>query len=282
MSKIAIVTDSTAYIPDEVRKQHHIHIIPLQVIIQEKAYQEEVDLTTADFYRYMQSSEVLPTTSQPSVGAFMELFEQLSKNYEEIISIHLSSAISGTYQTAVTASQSVDDVVVHVVDSEISCAPQGYYSIEAAKMAASGNSASEILQRIEQLKQETRAYFVVDNLRHLERGGRLSGAQALVGSLLQIKPILHFEDKKIVPFEKVRTAKKALQRVLSMFEEDAKTKENIRATVIHANRREKAEAIKNELQAKYPHIDLDVSYFGPVIGTHLGEGSLGLSWCVLD
>lgn len=212
----------------------------------------------------------------------MELFEQLSKNYEEIISIHLSSAISGTYQTAVTASQSVDDVVVHAVDSEISCAPQGYYSIEAAKMAASSNSASEILQRIEQLKQETRAYFVVDNLRHLERGGRLSGAQALVGSLLQIKPILHFEDKKIVPFEKVRTAKKALQRVLSMFEEDAKTKENIRATVIHANRREKAEAIKNELQAKYPHIDLDVSYFGPVIGTHLGEGSLGLSWCVLD
>lgn len=282
MAKIAIVTDSTAYLREEVKKKHDIYTIPLQVIIEEKAYREEIDLLTTEFYQKMQSLEALPTTSQPSLGAFIELFERLTKDYDEIITIHLSSGISGTYQTALTASQSVADVNVFVVDSEISCAPQGYYSVEAAKMAAAGESVDAIIARIEQLKKATRAYFVVDDLRHLERGGRLSGAQALVGSLLQIKPILHFEDKKIVPFEKVRTAKRALQRVLSLFEEDAKTKENIRATVIHANRPEKAEEIKNELQEKYPHVNIDVGYFGPVIATHLGEGSLGLSWCVMD
>jgi DegV family protein with EDD domain len=128
------------------------------------------------------------------------------------------------------------------------------------------------------MKQTMRAYFMVDDLSHLQRGGRLSSAQAFVGSLLQVKPLLHFVDKKIVPFEKIRTRKKALKRLVDLFEEDAKLGTPIEATVIHANRVADAEEIKTELEKQFPNAEVSISYFGPVIGTHLGEGAIGLGW----
>ncbi|WP_158736824.1 DegV family protein [Alteribacillus sp. YIM 98480] len=279
MAKIAIVTDSTAYLPPEVTEKENITLVPLSVVFGNEAYEEETELSAADFYDKLKKTEELPTTSQPPLGKFVETFEKLSEDHEAIITIHLSSSISGTYQTALTAGEQVEGVEVYGFDSEISCMPQGYYVMEAARMARDGETVDTILDRLEDMKQSTRAYFMVDNLNHLHRGGRLTGAQALVGSLLQIKPILHFENKQIVPFEKVRTEKKALNRVFELFDEDAKKETSIRATVIHANRQDKAEAIKKQLSEKYPHAEIDVSYFGAVIGTHLGEGSLGIGWC---
>lgn len=127
------------------------------------------------------------------------------------------------------------------------------------------------------MKKTMRAYFMVDDLAHLQRGGRLSGAQALIGSLLQVKPILHFDDKVIVPFEKIRTRKKAMRRIVEMLKEDA-AKMPLEAAIIHANRPEDAEKWRAELQEELPEVDFTISHFGPVIGTHLGEGSLGLGW----
>ncbi|RSL35132.1 DegV family protein [Salibacterium salarium] len=279
MSNTAIVTDSTAYLPSDQIEQSGITVVPLTVSFGDTSYQEEIDMSTASFYEMLKEVNDFPTTSQPSIGRFMEVFEELSKEYESIITIHLSSGISGTYQTAITAGEEVDGVEVYAFDSEISCAPQGYYALEAAKMAYEGETVDTILNRLEELKRHTRAYFIVDDLNHLHRGGRLNGAQALVGSLLQIKPILHFKDKLIVPFEKVRTSKKAWNRVFELFEEDAGTGASIRATVIHANRPEQAENIRSKLADAYPNADIDIGYFGPVIGTHLGEGGLGISWC---
>lgn len=275
--KTAVVTDSTAYIPQEIRERLNIHMIPLSVIFGNETYQEEVEITADSFYEEVKTKE-LPTTSQPSVGQFMELFENLSKEYDEVVSIHLSSGISGTFQGAVSAGSLVEGIKVFPFDSEISCMVQGFYVLEAAEMAAAGKNAAEIMERLEEMRKTLKAYFMVDDLSHLQRGGRLSSAQALIGSLLQVKPLLHFEDKLIVPFEKIRTRKKAMKRIVDLLGEAVKGGEPFRAVIIHANREQEANEWKAELEQQFPHVEFVISYFGPVIGTHLGEGSMGLGW----
>jgi DegV family protein with EDD domain len=276
--KTAILTDSTAYIPKEVREALHIRMIPLSVTFGNETYREEIDMNAEQFFTEVKQHKHLPTTSQPPIGLFVETFETLAKEYDAVISIHLSSGISGTYQGAVTAGSMVNGIQVYPYDSEISCMAQGFYAIEAAQMALEGKNPEDIIARLDEMKQSLRAYFMVDDLAHLQRGGRLSGAQAFIGSLLQVKPLLHFENKVIVPFEKIRTRKKAVKRIEELFAEDAKTGVPLKAAIIHANRLEEAEAWKQELSEAYPHVDFVISYFGPVIGTHLGEGALGLTW----
>lgn len=275
--KTAIVTDSTAYIPKEIREKHHIYMIPLNVIFGTEVYHEEIDITAGEFYEEVKHRD-LPTTSQPPIGQFVELFEKLAREYDAVISIHLSSGISGTYQGAVTTGTMVEDIKVFPFDSEISCMVQGFYAIEAAEWALRGESPEAIIARLNDLKKSARAYFMVDDLSHLQRGGRLSGAAAFVGSLLQVKPLLHFVDKKIVPFEKIRTRKKALKRISYLLGEDALSGGEYCAVVIHANREEEAKDWKAELESLYPNVEFSLSYFGPVIGTHLGEGGMGMGW----
>ncbi|PLR82590.1 DegV family protein [Bacillus sp. V33-4] len=275
--KTAVVTDSTAYIPKDLREKLNIHMIPLSVIFGDETYQEEVEISASDFYEEVKHKE-LPTTSQPSVGEFTALYEKLANEFDAVISIHLSSGVSGTFQGAVSAGSMVDGIKAYPFDSEISCMVQGFYAIEAAEMAQQGISAPDIIARLQEMKQSTRAYFMVDDLSHLQRGGRLSSAQALIGSLLQVKPLLHFVDKKIVPFEKIRTRKKAMKRIVELLGEEVKGGEPFRAVIIHANREEEAVEWKAELEAAYPNVEFMLSYFGPVIGTHLGEGAMGLGW----
>ncbi|WAA12033.1 DegV family protein [Fervidibacillus halotolerans] len=276
--KTVVVTDSTAYLSEETRKKLNIHIIPLSVVFGDQSYKEEIDISTEEFYERLRESKELPKTTQPSTGMFVELFEELSKQYDAVISIHLSSGISGTYQGAVTAGQMVDSIKVYPYDSEISCMIQGFYAEEAAKMAMEGEEPEAIIARLDELKSSTRAYFMVDDLTNLQKGGRLSAAQALIGSLLQVKPLLHLVDKVIVPFEKIRTKKKATERIFELLGEDAKSGEAYRACIIHGNRKEEALLWKEKLEAKYPNVEFTISYFGPVIGTHLGEGAMGLGW----
>jgi DegV family protein with EDD domain len=278
--KTAVVTDSTAYIPQDIREKLNIHMIPLSVIFGNEIYQEEVTLSSTSFYEKMKSIESLPTTSQPSVGEFVNMYEQLASEYDAIISVHLSSGISGTYQGAVTASEMVEDAQVYAYDTEISAIIQGFFALEAAEMAEQGKGPEEIIPRLDEIKKSMRAYFMVDDLTNLQKGGRLSGTQAFVGSLLQVKPILHFVDKVIVPFEKIRTRKKALKRIFELFDEDASKKVPIRASIIHGNRPEEAEELKAEFEQKYPHVEFIISYFGPVVGTHLGEGAIGFGWYI--
>ncbi len=277
MMKTAVIVDSTAYIPKEIRDKWNIHMIPLNVIFGDEAFREEIDLTAAEFYQLVKEKE-LPTTSQPVIGQFVELFERLSKEYESVICVHLSSGISGTYAGSITASTMVETINVYPFDSELSCMPQGFYAVEAAKMALNGEEAVEIMERLEELKKTARAYFMVDDLSHLQRGGRLSSAQAIIGSLLQVKPLLHFENRVIVPFEKIRTRKKAMKRIADLLGVDAASGENYQAVIIHANREAEALEWKSELAGLYPNVEFSISYFGPVIGTHLGEGAMGLGW----
>jgi DegV family protein with EDD domain len=275
--KTAVVTDSTAYIPKEMREKANIHMIPLNVIFGDEVYQEEIDITWDQFYEEVKTKE-LPTTSQPPIGQFVELFENLAEDYDAVISVHLSSGISGTYQGAITAGTMVEGIKVYAFDSEISCMVQGFYALEAAEWAERGEDPEVIIARLEELKATARAYFMVDDLSHLQRGGRLSGAAAFFGSLLQVKPLLHFENKVIVPFEKIRTRKKALKRIADLLGEDAAKGGQYRAVIIHANREQEALEWRDELAAMYPNVEFSISYFGAVIGTHLGEGSMGMGW----
>ncbi|MBB5149712.1 MULTISPECIES: DegV family protein [Ureibacillus] len=275
---IAVVTDSTAYLSPEEREKYNIYMIPLSVTLEDGVFEEEVEIHAKEFYDKVREAKVFPKTTQPPIGKFMELFETLSKDYDEVICIHLSSGISGTFQSALQAGNIIEGIKVHGFDSEISCAPQGYYAVQAAKMAKEGKTSDEILEKLEEIKSRMRAYFIVDDLSHLQRGGRLSSAAAIVGGLLQIKPVLHFENKVIVPFEKIRTKKKALSRVEELLSQDAAKYDRIHAMVIHANREQEALEWMAKMQEKFPNVEFHLSYFGPVIGTHLGEGSLGLGW----
>ncbi len=276
--KIAIVTDSTAYIPDELLEKLQIHTVPLSVVFGDESFREGMDITTEAFYEKVNVAKELPSTSQPAIGTFIELFEELSKDYDEVISIHLSKKFSGTYDAAKSAASMVENIKVHAYDSELSAMPQGFYVLEAAEMAREGKSVPEIIAKLDDMKSKTKAYFMVDDLSHLQRGGRLNSAQAILGSLLNIKPILHIVDGLIVPFEKIRTRKKAINRMMSMLEEEAENKKIVRVVFIYANNQEDILGLRDRFAERYPQIETIISYFGPVIGTHLGEGSIGVCW----
>ncbi len=280
--KTVVVTDSTAYIPLDLRKRLNIRMVPLSVVIGNETYQEEVDIDANEFYEKIRNERALPKTSQPALGDFVSTFEELSKEYDAVISVHLSSGISGTLAGAEQAGGMIDNLDVYTFDTEISCMVQGFYVMRAAEMAQNGEHPDRIIEELNKMKKGMRAYFMVDNLDHLHRGGRLNGFERIIGSMLQVKPILHFENKVIVPFEKVRTRKKAMKRISDMLQEDADKANKIQATIIHANNENEAFAWRDELAATMPNVEFIISYFGPVIGTHLGEGSMGLGWTKID
>lgn len=239
-----------------------------------------MDIDSKGFFEKVRQRKDLPTTSQPPVGEFVALFEKLAADgYDAVISIHLSSGLSGTFQGAVTAGTLVNGITVYPFDSEITCMVQGFYVLEAAKMAERGVGPEEILARLEELKVSADAYLMVDDLAHLQRGGRLSSAQAFFGSLLQVKPLLHFANNVIVPFEKIRTRKKAMKRIGELLDKTVGTADcKYRAVIIHANREAEALEWKTELESQFPTVEFSISYFGAVIGTHLGEGAMGMGW----
>lgn len=276
--KIAVMTDSTAYIPAKIREELNIHMVPLSVVFDDTSYREEIDITTEEFYEKLKSYKELPTTSQPSIGYIAEKLEQLAEDYDAVISVHLSSGISGTYQAVLSAGEMVEGIDLYAYDSEASCFVQAFYVYEAVKLSKENKTPEEIIVRLDEMKQSMRAYFMVDDLTNLTRGGRLSNAQAIVGSLLQVKPVLHFVDKLIVPFEKIRTRKKAVNRLIGMLEAEAEKGKDLKVSFIHANDEEAALALEKDFKKKYPNIETSISYFGPVIGTHLGEKAIGVGW----
>lgn len=281
--KIAVVTDSTAYLSPQQTEKYNIHVVPIPVIIDGKTYQEGVDLTTDQFYDKLRSSESFPSTSQPPVGELVELYENLGEQgYDVVLSIHLAATISGLYNTLETVVvPQVKNTKVIPFDSEITVLLMGYMVVEAARMAQQGKSIATILNRLKHLRTTVDEYFVVDDLQNLVRGGRLSNASAFIGSVLKIKPILTFdkESDKIVAFDKVRSSKRALKRVESLFEEKFKeTNYPVRMIIIHGNDEQAALNWKQKLTKQYPDFPIDISYFGPVIGTHLGEKALALTW----
>lgn len=280
--KIAVVTDSTAYLTDKQINDYNIHVVPMPVIIDEKVYKEGIDISTEDFYHKLRTAGSFPSTSQPPVGELMSLYESLgNQGYDAVISIHLSSTISGFVQTLTNIAGEIHNIKVIPFDSQITVMLMGNMVIAAARMAIAGASVDEILVKLRELRATTNEYFIVDDLQNLVRGGRLSNASAFIGSVLKIKPLLTFdrETHRIVAFDKVRSTKKAIKRVEKLFAKECeKIDYPLRLIVIHANNEEAAITWKDELTEQYPDYPIDISYFGPVIGTHLGEKALALAW----
>lgn len=280
--KVAIVTDSTSYLTEAEIAKYDIKVVPMPFILKDKIYKEGVDVTTEEYYAMLSESDSFPTTSQPSIGEMMQLYEHLKEDgYEAVISIHLAATISGFVSNVASLEGSIEGLDIYAYDSKITVRLMGNLVLKAAQMAAAGKTPAEILPVLDELRESIDEYFVVDDLQSLVRGGRLSNAGALIGAMLKVKPILTFDNdtNHIVPFEKVRSMKKALKRTEELFNEalvDANYP--VRAIVIHANNEAGGRAFQAEVQAQHPDIPVDLSYFGPVIGTHLGQGAIGLTW----
>lgn len=250
--KTAILTDSSAYLSTEDIKRYNIHVIPISVVFGNESYREGIDIDNAEFYRKLNVSKKLPTTSQPPIGELIEIYNQLAdEGYDTVISIHLASTISGLLSQVANVATMLDNIRVIPFDSEITVALMGDLVKYAAALANIGTNPDEIIKKLEEQRSTINELMVVDDINNLVKGGRLSNATAFIGGLLNIKPILTFDNQtdEIVAFDKVRTMKRALKRVESIVTDDLKNIDyKVKFFVIDANDRKAGDTWVKSIQ----------------------------------
>ncbi|HHY47432.1 MAG TPA: DegV family protein [Firmicutes bacterium] len=278
MTRFRIVTDSTCYLDPEWLSGHGVAMVPLLVSMGGKVVKEVVDTDNREFYRYLRQAQQLPTTSQPSAGEFMDVYQRLGQEGLPIISVHISGGISGTVNSASQAREMLPDLDIAVVDSKTTGLGLGHMVMELVEMAEAGKSKEEALLRLRQMVERSMSFFIVADLMYLHKGGRIGGAQALIGSALQIKPILHLKDGKIDVLEKVRTERRAIDRIVDRMLETLAGRQPRRIAAVHADAPEKAQALVRSIEGRLPGETVGVFEIGPVIGTHTGPGLLGLQF----
>lgn len=283
--KIALVTDSTSVLTDQEVKDNNVNVVPIPVIVGDKEYLEGVNITSEQLFDMQRQGAAFPKTSQPSMGQMLELFNKLhDEGYEAIIAITLSSGISGFYQNLVNMAHNNPEYNLYPYDSKMTVKLQGYLVLAAAKMIRSGLEPKAIITQLDKIRDTIQELFVVDDLKNLSRGGRLSNASAFIGTMLQIKPILTFNDEgKIVAFDKIRSMKRAVSKVEKLaLEKTAELpyKDKLRLFVFHSNDLKQAEEIKQFINENFPDKPVDVAEFSPVIATHLGEKSIAIAWMI--
>lgn len=276
--KIAIVTDSTAVMHENTIRDHkNLYTIPLQILMGDDVYKDGVDITPSEFFGIVDKQDVLPTTSQPSVGDVLDMFEDLLKEYDEVIYITISSKISGTYTTGLLAKNQLPEKNIHVFDSLSTSVVQQRLVLEAIRMAQENMTGKEIIETLEMMKENTSIYLVVDDLKHLGRTGRVSNVSAVVGAMLKIKPILTFKQGEINLKSKIRTITKAHNEVINILKEtDINDKSFI--MIAHADAFEYVDSVKEKIQNIYPEKEIVVSELSPVISVHTGPKTLGVAW----
>ncbi len=282
MSNIRIVTDSTADLTPELVERYGIKVVPLEVLVEGKAYKDKIDISNDEYYKLLQSAKELPTTSQPSPAAFAETYRELAaEDAEHIISIHISSELSGTYQSSVLAAGLVDGAVkVYNFDSRTATMGLGLIVLSAARLVEEGLELDVILQRIEEIIQKTAIYFLLDSLDNLHKGGRIGKASHLFGSLLNIKPVLCLSDGVISAYEKVRGNKdnKALERLIAILAEKIDPDKKLYCTVGYCDNREIADYMVEKLKEKVQCDEFIYLQIGSVVATHIGMGAVGLAF----
>ena len=282
--KIALVTDSTSVLTEQEIKENNVIVAPIPIIIGDKEYLEGVNMTPKQLFETQKQGAAFPKTSQPSMGEMISLFNKLyDEGYEAIITITLSSGISGFFQTLQNVARNNPEYHLYPYDSKMTVRLQGYLVLAAAKMIKAGYTPEEILERLDKIRATIDELFVVDDLKNLSRGGRLSNASAFIGTMLHIKPLLTFEDGKIVAFDKIRSLKRAVSKVEDItLERTSKLpyKDKLRLFVFHSNDEKQAEGIKEFILDNFPGMPVDVAEFSPVIATHLGEKSIAIAWMI--
>jgi DegV family protein with EDD domain len=279
MSKVAIVTDSTAYIPAELQKQLNISVVPLNVIWGEESLEDGVTITPEDFYRRMASSKVVPTTSQPSILSMKNTFEDLLHQGYDVLGIFISSRLSGTVESASQAREIMKKGKdrIAIVDSLATTMAMGWPVLTAARAAEAGENLIKCQKLAEKARDQTCVMFVVETLEYLRRGGRIGGAQAMLGTLLNIKPILGLQDGRIEAVEKIRTKHKALARMLELMEEKTSGRTPVRLATIHADAEAEALALLETARERFNPIESLCRPLSPVIGTHVGPGTISIA-----
>jgi len=277
--KIAIVSDSTGCLTDTMVKNHNIYISYLMIIFGNDSYQEFKEVSPEKFVKLSAAQEELPSTSQPSPGVTVEMYENIFKEgYDEIIHVTISNGLSGSYQTALSAAAMVDKDKIHVFDSKSVAFPQGALAIEAAKMVKAGKEASEIIAKLKEIQESSHIFATVKTLENLKKGGRLSNASAVIGGMLQIKPIVSMSDTGLLEaVSKVRTFKKAIQSLIDTAK-DANLDETYEIAIMHMENLEDAMELKNAIATIYPNITLHILPLSLVVSVHVGEGALGITW----
>jgi DegV family protein with EDD domain len=280
MSKVAIVTDSTAYIPPELIIKNDIKVAP-QISIWDggkETFLDGVDMMPAEFYARLKESKELPTTSQATVRYFKEMFEPLVAEGTPIIAILISEELSGTMQSAIQAKDMFPDAKIELVDSRSTAMELGFQVLATARATEDGKSFEEIVAIARDASNHTGVFFVVDTLEYLHRGGRIGGASRLIGTALNMKPLLHIADGRVESYEKVRTKNKAIARMLDVIEEQVNGKPNLRIAALHAAAEEEAIELLESAKKRFNPIEAIVTEVSPVVGTHVGPGTVGLAF----
>ena len=280
MAKPAFVTDSTAYLPEELRRKHEIQVIPQVLIWGEQTLLDGVDIMPSAFYERLKTAEVMPTTSQATIGAFKDTFEPHVRAGRQVLAILISQKLSGTIQSAQSAKEMFPNARIEIVNSESAAMAMGFQVLAAARAAAEGKSFDDVLAVAKDAKNHTGVVLMVDTLEYLHRGGRIGGAARLLGTALSLKPILELQDGVIEAVERVRTRSKAQARLLSLLEERINGRPNLRLAVLHAAAEREARQLLDEAAKLLNPMETVFSEVSPVVGAHVGPGTLGLCYSV--
>lgn len=280
MAGPAFVTDSTTYFPEELRKQYDIQVVPQVLIWDDETLLDGIDIQPAQFYERLANSASMPTTSQATIGAFKDLFEPLVDAGRSIICILISSKLSGTIQSAEQAKAMFPGARIEIVDSESAAMAMGFQVLAAARSAEAGKSFDEVLQLAREAKRRTGVVLMVDTLEFLHRGGRIGGAARLLGTALNLKPILELQDGVLEAVDRVRTRSKATARLLDLLEERIDGRPNVRLAVLHAAAEPEARELLEQAAARVHPVEQVFSEVSPVVGAHVGPGTVGMCFSV--
>lgn len=281
MSKTAVVTDSTAYIPDDICKKLNITVVPLSVIWGEETFSDGVTIKPNEFYTRLKTAKVMPSTSQATPADMQKAFAGLLDQGYDVMGVFIAEKLSGTLDSARQAREEFAKAKdkIALFDSENVGMALGFQAMALARAAADGASLADCQKLAEKVRPNTGVYFVVETLEFLHRGGRIGGAQRLLGSALNVKPILTIKDSKVDSVDSVRTSKKAYDRVIDLVAEKCAGKSNIRLATLQANAEENAKIVLEAAAAKLNAVEKILSAVSPAIGTHTGPGTVGLAYC---
>jgi len=278
MSKVAIVTDSSAYLPREQVEKYDIQVAPLVVIWGEQTYEDGVDIQPSEFYERLSQAKVMPSTSQATPSSFHRIFSEQLEQGRQVLAILISPSLSGTVASAMQARGMLADGEIEIVESNSVAMALGFQVLAAARAAADGASLDECIAQANNAIQNTGVVFAVDTLEFLHRGGRIGGGKRFLGTALSIKPILEVVDGHIEAVAQVRTRKKSINRVIELVEERIAGRQPLNLAVLHANAPDEANELLAHAKEHFNAEEYFMTEVSPAIGTHVGPGTMGLAY----
>ena len=274
---IKIVTDSTADLTSEICKKFDIGVVPYYLNYKGKSYKDRLDMKINEYYEKLKNMEI-PTTSIPSIGDVLQIYNKVAKKGVKIISLHVSSKLSGLLNVANNARNTLKSMDIHIFDSLTTSGGLGLQVIAAARLAKEGKSIKKILERLKTIRNKMETFAILDTLEYLKRGGRIGSVEGFFGSILNIKPILKVIDGELKPFSKTRSVSKAMDKVLENIKGKIKENTQIEAAIMHANAIKRADELKRKVLEKFNCREIITLFVGPAIATHTGPGAVGISY----